>query len=1233
VARPVKAIAGVAYGGALLLLIAVRALQPAVALAGVAAAGVLALLAWRLRSGLGGVAALVLLVGALTAAVGTDRVASLASRWSGIAERQAALGVAALEERVAAASERAFAAARSVAASPRAWGGLSSGSPEQLFAALAEARAGRADALFVLAADGELVAWAGRHQGYLPDSLRSAPAGLMFAEGRLFDYLYAVVDRPDGSRVVGAVLLEADPALAERAPPSIASAVAASTGARPHFGAGAGPPGASWRLAHGGAVIAHAVLDAGQPAAWRAAAVERARALGVALAVFVLLLALAAWLVEGAGRAGAARFAPIAALAMALAVAPQPGGDGASLFHPAMFLLPVGDGVTLWGLAVLATPFLAAAALWGGLPRGRWAIPTAAVGTGLVFWAGASLLGVSTSDGLYRAGGPLWFGLQVAATAILGAATSVLLPRADADERKHRGGWPIAAGLSLAAAMGIALALLREPWQAPLPGAALAWAIPAALVAAGSISLRAGGLRRWLVGGALAATAMLPQISAGSAAARVRAAQADVERLAAATDPFLEFLLRRFVEEARTRHRRGEDGSALLYRSWVGSGLAAEAYPVRLALWGADGSVSERLDVTDARGDGAASGVAITSIVDAVRQGGRAIVRLTPSPGIRGGAAAPLDSARVVSAAVLPRRSLAAEGLAAATLAARPPPPGAPVLTLTTSTSRAAMGDAQPLLWARSAAGVRGEGDVRLEDGVYHAHVELAMEPAVVRIARGALLATVDLLVLALIWAIAHALAGGGPPPLSPWVPALGSFRMRVTLALFLFFLAPALAFGAVAFRALAGTAEREAEAAATRTSAQAAEMLTAAGGNLQTVASLVGFDVLFYQNGELLTSSRPELVDLGVHDAWLPPGAFLALRQQEALAVERRRNILGRRAVAAYRRLPSGTVGVLALPGGAAATRRAELTDMLLFAVLLGAVLSLALSLAAGRLLARPIGLLSRAASAVGAGRLKVQLPGDRRDEFGELFRSFNRMTRRLRRARTRELRSARVLAWGEMARQVAHEIKNPLTPIRLSVQHIRRAYRDDRADFGDILEANVDQVLHEIDRLSDIARAFARYGTPAEERPALQAVDVGAVVRDVEALYASGEAGFAPAVTTAAVPPAAARDGELREVLINLLENARAAIGENGSVHVEVRPGEGEVLLEVRDDGEGIPQEVLASVFDPRFSTRSSGTGLGLAIVRRLVEDWGGSIDVESQPGGGSTFRVHMLPFDDPA
>ncbi|MEN8376098.1 MAG: HAMP domain-containing sensor histidine kinase, partial [Gemmatimonadota bacterium] len=853
----------------------------------------------------------------------------------------------------------------------------------------------------------------------------------------------------------------------------------------------------------------------------------------------------------------------------------------------------------------------------------------AAGGVGAALTLGAWVAGASASDALLRAGPALWWGLQVAWASILGVATAVLLPRPEHAATPGGGaramGW-IAAGLALGGLLGAALVLARDPWLGAEPWFALAWAAPAYLVARGTPRLRFGGLRRWLVAGALAATALLPQLWLASADARLRGAEADVERLAAPTDPFIDFLMARLGAEARERYARGEGGAELLYRAWVGSGLAAEGYPVRLALWGPDGGVAERLDITGSGDDpGTGSGMA-ADVVRASREADLPIRRTDPSPEVRQAQAVPLGGGWVASALVLPRRALAPEGLAAAALGTRDARPATATLTLTASTTAGVR--AEGLRWAASVAGVRGEGELRLGDVLYHAHVEVDQAPAAVRIARGVLLIVVDLLALALIWGFAHNLAGSPRPPPAPWIPAPGSFRSRVTLALFFFFLVPTLAFGAVAYRTVAGAAEREAEATVSRSSAQAVDVFAAAGGNLQTVAGLVGLDVLFYQGGELITSSRPELVRLGVHDAWLAPDAHIALREGEALALDRGRSLLGRRAVVGFRRLaPAGVVGIPALPGGAAAARRAELTDTLLFAILLGAVLSLALSLAAGRALARPIGQLSRAASAVGEGRSRVDLPVDRRDEFGELFRSFNRMTRGLRRARARELRSARVLAWGEMARQVAHEIKNPLTPIRLSVQHVRRAFRDERQDFGEILEGNVEQVLHEIDRLSDIARAFARYGAPAEPQPALESVDVEAVALDVQALYASGERGMVVRVESEPdLPSVAARDGELREVLINLLENAREALPEGGVARVTVRREGAEVALQISDGGEGIPADVLPSVFEPHFSTRSSGTGLGLAIVKRLVEDWGGRIIVESEPGRGTAFKIWL-------
>lgn len=296
---------------------------------------------------------------------------------------------------------------------------------------------------------------------------------------------------------------------------------------------------------------------------------------------------------------------------------------------------------------------------------------------------------------------------------------------------------------------------------------------------------------------------------------------------------------------------------------------------------------------------------------------------------------------------------------------------------------------------------------------------------------------------------------------------------------------------------------------------------------------------------------------------------------------------------------------------------------------------------------------------------RTRRFLASDTRDESFELRASGRQFSARLTRLPAgsvvtiddvTDLASAqRVLAWGEMARQIAHEIKNPLTPIRLGVQHLRRAYRDGRPDFSAILDSNVDRVLREIDHLDQIARTFSRYGTAPEDRVPATAVDLIQVVDDVVALERMGDDNQRETVSwivevdrelrsnglTRPIMVAALRD-ELREVLLNLLENARLAsartvrivISRAGSSELSSSSNEPtlhEIRVDVIDDGEGIAQDVLPKVFEPHFSTRTSGSGLGLAISRRLIEGWGGTIAIESARSHGTRVRVVLRGLPD--
>jgi signal transduction histidine kinase len=234
-------------------------------------------------------------------------------------------------------------------------------------------------------------------------------------------------------------------------------------------------------------------------------------------------------------------------------------------------------------------------------------------------------------------------------------------------------------------------------------------------------------------------------------------------------------------------------------------------------------------------------------------------------------------------------------------------------------------------------------------------------------------------------------------------------------------------------------------------------------------------------------------------------------------------------------------------------------------------------------------------------------------------------------------------------MARQVAHEIKNPLTPIRLGIQHLQRARAARRPDFDRILDQNAGRILSEIDRLDQIARAFSRYGSAPDERAPAEPTDIVHVVQDVVELERLGAGGGVTWGLTGAddAVVALARGDDLREVLLNVLENSRLARARHVAVHVAVERGApdrphatagrdgagrdsaGRAIITVDDDGEGIGAEVLPRIFEPHFSTRTSGSGLGLALSRRIVDGWGGTIAVQSDPGTGTRVTIVLALY----
>jgi signal transduction histidine kinase len=278
-------------------------------------------------------------------------------------------------------------------------------------------------------------------------------------------------------------------------------------------------------------------------------------------------------------------------------------------------------------------------------------------------------------------------------------------------------------------------------------------------------------------------------------------------------------------------------------------------------------------------------------------------------------------------------------------------------------------------------------------------------------------------------------------------------------------------------------------------------------------------------------------------------------------------------------------------------------------------------------RRVARPVEALVEGTGRVAAGDLSTRIPRGPKDELGDLVDSFNRMTEGLEKGREAEARAQREAAWREMAKQVAHEIKNPLTPMRLHAQHLLRAQEDGSAALPDITRKAAEVVLRQSDALERIARDFAAFARLPRRNP--EALDLASLARDAADLYRGSESVAVSLEAEEGLPPVLADREEMRLVLVNLCGNALEAMPSGGRLAIRVRSvaaPPAAVILEVEDSGVGIRPEDLPRLFDPSFSTKTRGTGLGLAIVRRAVEDAGGSVMVDSTPGRGSRFTVRF-------
>ena len=404
----------------------------------------------------------------------------------------------------------------------------------------------------------------------------------------------------------------------------------------------------------------------------------------------------------------------------------------------------------------------------------------------------------------------------------------------------------------------------------------------------------------------------------------------------------------------------------------------------------------------------------------------------------------------------------------------------------------------------------------------------------------------------------------------------------------------------------------------------------------LERVSGLASVDVDLYIGGELLATSKPELVASGLLGSRAAPAA------QREIVVERRSHSLHQESVGAFQYLvvsvpivlePWTEPGILSIPLASRQVeidrRVASLNQTLLLAAALFSIAAAGLAYFLARGIAGPIKELTDATHAVAEGSFDVSLETRSRDEIGALFSSFNQMTEDLKRQRQDLEKSKKLEAWAEMASQVAHEVKNPLTPIQLSTEHLLRVYGDPGVDFEKVLKECSETILQQVRALRQISMEFSTFASPGPL--ALEPLDIASLVHDtVDPYLKSAPPGVHVEVEAEPELPEVMVDRRLvQRTLVNLIENALHAVNGlagGGRISVQVSRRGAFVAISVRDNGVGIEPGARARVFEPYFSTRAAGTGLGLAIARKVVEDHGGSISIESEPGKGTEVTIQL-------
>jgi signal transduction histidine kinase len=403
----------------------------------------------------------------------------------------------------------------------------------------------------------------------------------------------------------------------------------------------------------------------------------------------------------------------------------------------------------------------------------------------------------------------------------------------------------------------------------------------------------------------------------------------------------------------------------------------------------------------------------------------------------------------------------------------------------------------------------------------------------------------------------------------------------------------------------------------------------------LQKFSNVFFTDINLYDpNGDLLATSRSEIFDKWLIGPKMHPAAYQELAIKNAAEFIHEEQIGELRFLSAYVPFNNAYNQLLAYLNLPYFTRQQALTmeisnlvvAVVNFYVLL-ITISILIAVFISNQITQPLRMIQSKFGKIRFGKSNEKIQYEAKDEIGALVMAYNHMVDELASSAEKLARSERESAWREMAKQIAHEIKNPLTPMKLSVQHLQRSSGDEPGKQKQNLKRITQTLIEQIDHLSAISTEFSNFAKMP--RANNEEVDLKSKIIEISKLFLSTENVDIQTAFANRVPATVFADREqLSRVFINLVKNAIQSIPEDrtGKIGIRLETNEHMAIVKIMDNGKGIPDELGDKLFQPNFTTKSSGMGMGLAIVKNIIENAGGEIRYETELGKGTTFIIEL-------